>query len=172
MTSASPDGTIEHGHDEATLRFERHYATPIVDVWDAITNPERIAQWWLPFDADITLELIVGGDYILRGKNGVPTLSWKVLRVQVPTLFEHTHAEPGVVITWTLSEVDDGCVLVFTQTIPDLSRAIENNFVVGTHTSIERLDSLLQGQPTEWDWEVFATHQRRYAQAGLATSEG
>jgi uncharacterized protein YndB with AHSA1/START domain len=172
MTLASPDGTIEYSDDEATLRFERQYPNPINDVWDAITNPARIAQWWLPFDADISLELVAGGDYILRGKNGVPTLSWKVLRVEVPTLFEHSHAEPGVVITWALSEVADGCILVFTQTIPDLTRAIENNFVVGTHTSIDRLDSLLRGHPVAWDWEVFASHQRRYTKAGLATPEG
>ena len=27
-------------------------AYPIREVWDAITSPERLADWWLPFAAD------------------------------------------------------------------------------------------------------------------------
>ena len=31
-------------------------AFPIDEVWDAITSPERLAEWWLPFEADVTVE--------------------------------------------------------------------------------------------------------------------
>jgi uncharacterized protein YndB with AHSA1/START domain len=173
MTTDAKDGTIERVGERVVLRFERSYPNSVDDVWDAITNPARIAQWWLPFDADITIDLVAGGDYELRGKGeGMPTLSWKVLRVEAPHLFEHTHVEPGVVITWTLSEHDEGCTLVLTQTVPDRARAIENNVAVGIHTSLDRLGSLLQGRPVDWDWEAFAMHQRRYAVAGLATPPG
>jgi uncharacterized protein YndB with AHSA1/START domain len=164
------DGVIEQVGDQTVLRFERSYPNSIDDVWDALTNPARLAQWWLPFDADITVELVAGGDYELRGKEGMPTLSWKVLRVEAPHVFEHTHAEPGVVITWELSEHDDGCTLVFTQTVPDRSSLVQNSFAVGTHTSFDRLGALLQGTPIAWDWDVMAAHQRRYAAAGLAAS--
>jgi uncharacterized protein YndB with AHSA1/START domain len=165
------DGTIEHVGDQVVLRFKRSYPNSVADVWDAITNPKRIAQWWLPFDADISLELVAGGDYVLRGKGeGMPTLSWKVLKVEAPRLFEHTHMDPGVIVTWRLSDDNVGCVLVITQSLPDPTRAIENNFVVGLHMSLERLGSLLKGNPIEWDWDAMATHQRRYAQAGLATN--
>ena len=37
---------------------------PIRDVWDAITNPARLADWWLPFDADITVDLREGGEMV------------------------------------------------------------------------------------------------------------
>ncbi len=37
---------------------------PIRDVWDAITNPARLAEWWLPFDADITVDLREGGQMV------------------------------------------------------------------------------------------------------------
>jgi uncharacterized protein YndB with AHSA1/START domain len=165
------DGEILHVGNEVVLRFERSYPNPIGDVWDALTNPERIAQWWLPFDAEITVELVAGGAYELRGKGeGMPTLSWKVLRVEAPYVFEHTHVEPDVVIKWELAERNGGCTLVFSHTVPDRARFVENNFAVGTHTSLDRLGSLLQGAPTEWDWDAMAAHQRRYAAAGLATS--
>jgi uncharacterized protein YndB with AHSA1/START domain len=170
MTADRADGEIAQMGDRAVLRFERHYPNSIDDVWDAITNPARISQWWLPFDAKITIELVAGGLYELRGRGeGMPTLSWKVLRVEAPRLFEHTHAEPDVVITWELTEHDGGCSLVFTQTVPDRARAIQNNFVVGTHTSLDRLGALLQGSPMDWDWDAMAEHQRRYAEAGIAT---
>ena len=165
------DGEIQHAGDQVVLRFERSYPNTIDDVWDALTNPERIAQWWLPFDAEITVELVAGGTYELRGRGeGMPILSWKVLRVEAPYVFEHTHVEPDVVIKWELAEHDGSCTLVFTQTGPDRARFIQNNFAVGTHTSLDRLGSLLEGNPIEWDWDAMAAHQRRYAAAGLATT--
>ena len=47
------DGTMERTGDGGVIRFERRLAFPIRDVWDAITNPARLAEWWLPFDADM-----------------------------------------------------------------------------------------------------------------------
>src|SRR5271168_3927863 len=168
------DGTIELIGGDAVIRFTRQYPNSIDDVWDALTNPQRLAQWWLPFDADITIEVVEGGDYILRGKGeGMPTLSWKVLRAESPHLLVHTHVDPGVVVTWLLSESEGGCALVFTQTVPDRAEAIDNNFIVGVHTSLDRLDALLQGTPIPWDWGAMGEHQRRYASIGLAaTPEG
>ena len=165
------DGQIQRIGDHVVLRFERSYPNPIEDVWDALTNPARIAQWWLPFDADITIELVAGGTYELRGKGeGMPVLSWTVLRAEPPHLFEHTHAEPDVVIKWELAERDGVCTLVFTQTVPDRTRFVQNNFAVGTHTSLDRLGALLEGNPVEWNWDAMAAHQRRYAAAHLATT--
>src|ERR1700722_3485301 len=124
MTTETNDGTVEQIGNMSVLRFERRYGNSVEDVWDAIPNPARIALWWLPFDAEITLDLVAGGDYVMSGPNGMPTLSWKVLEVEVPRLFAHTHGDPDSVITWTLSEADGGCLLVLTQTLPDRENAI------------------------------------------------
>ncbi len=45
---------------------ERSYPSPPDDVWDAITNPERIPRWLVP----ITGELRLGGRYQLEGNAG------------------------------------------------------------------------------------------------------
>lgn len=42
------------------------YDTTIEDVWDAITNPERIPRWFLP----VSGELRLGGRYQLHGNAG------------------------------------------------------------------------------------------------------
>ena len=44
----------------------RSYDTDIDDLWEAITNAERIPRWFLP----ITGELRLGGRYQLQGNAG------------------------------------------------------------------------------------------------------
>ena len=41
------DGTLERTADGGVIRFERHLPYPIREVWDAVTNPVRLADWWL-----------------------------------------------------------------------------------------------------------------------------
>ena len=48
------------------VRLERTYAASIEDVWDAVTNPERISRWFLPLSG----EYRVGGRYQLEGNAG------------------------------------------------------------------------------------------------------
>ncbi len=47
-----------------TLR--RTYPADVEDVWDAVTDPERIARWFLPVTGDLRL----GGTYQLEGNAG------------------------------------------------------------------------------------------------------
>jgi hypothetical protein len=42
------------------------YPSPIDDVWDAVTSPDRIARWFLPVSGDLRL----GGRYQLEGNAG------------------------------------------------------------------------------------------------------
>ena len=44
----------------------RLYATGIDDLWDALTNPDRIPRWFLPVSGDLRL----GGTYQLEGNAG------------------------------------------------------------------------------------------------------
>ena len=49
-----------------TVRLRRTYDAPIDDVWDALTNPERIGRWFLPISGDYR----VGGRYQFEGNAG------------------------------------------------------------------------------------------------------
>jgi uncharacterized protein YndB with AHSA1/START domain len=44
----------------------RRYDTDVEDLWDALTNPERLPRWFLPVSGDLTL----GGRYQLQGNAG------------------------------------------------------------------------------------------------------
>lgn len=40
----SPTGSIERTSDGGRVRFERHLAFPLEEVWAAITEPERLGD--------------------------------------------------------------------------------------------------------------------------------
>jgi uncharacterized protein YndB with AHSA1/START domain len=49
-----------------TITLHRTYDAPIDDVWDALTNPERIGRWFLPISGDYRL----GGRFQFEGNAG------------------------------------------------------------------------------------------------------
>jgi uncharacterized protein YndB with AHSA1/START domain len=59
------DGTLPAGAAKV-VAIEREYPAEVDDVWDAITDPERIARWFLPISGDLRL----GGTYQLEGNAG------------------------------------------------------------------------------------------------------
>ncbi|MFN8052556.1 MAG: SRPBCC family protein [Acidimicrobiales bacterium] len=168
-SAAAYDGTIERTADGGVIRFERHLPYAIDDVWDAVTSPERLAEWWLPFDADITIDLREGGEMVFVGSGDEPVeMTFTIRRVEPPTLLEHTHVDSGSFLRWELESVDTGCVLRLSHFVTDVAPAVERGYVVGLHHSLSRLEPCLAGRPTPWDWDVFADTQAHYAALGLA----
>jgi uncharacterized protein YndB with AHSA1/START domain len=56
---------LEAGEARCVI-ISRAYDTPIDEVWDACTSPERIPRWFLPVSGDLRL----GGRYQLEGNAG------------------------------------------------------------------------------------------------------
>jgi uncharacterized protein YndB with AHSA1/START domain len=81
--------TLEAG-EARVVTISRLYDEPIEDVWDALTNIERIPRWFLP----ITGELRVGGRYQLEGNAG-----GVVERCEPPRAFDATW-EFGGGLSW------------------------------------------------------------------------
>ncbi|MFN8024572.1 MAG: SRPBCC family protein [Acidimicrobiales bacterium] len=164
------DGVLERTAEGGVIRFERHLPYDVRDVWDAITSPERLADWWLPFDADITVDLREGGEMVFAGvSDGEPfTMTCTILRVEPPALFEHTHPAPGSTMRWELEAFDTGCILRLSHHVPEVQESIDNCYLVGLQTSLDRLEPCLAGRPAPWDWSTFAATQAHYAGHGLA----
>ena len=58
---------LERGGQPArAVTLWRIYSTTVDDLWDAVTNPERIPRWFLPISGDLE----VGGRYQLEGNAG------------------------------------------------------------------------------------------------------
>lgn len=169
-TDLAYDGVIERTADGGVIRFERHLPYPVRDVWSAITDPERLADWWLPFDADITVDLREGGELRFVGRgDDAPEIVCTILRVEAPMLLEHTHVDPSSRMRWELEATDAGCTLRLSHHVTDVDGAIDRCYVVGLHASLARLEPALAGHPIPWDWDTFAVSQSAYARLGFAS---
>jgi uncharacterized protein YndB with AHSA1/START domain len=89
----------------------RTYATDQADLWDAVTNPERLPRWFLP----VTGELRLGGRYQLEGNAG-----GAVEQCDEPERFAVTweYAEQVSWLQVTLSPAGDGTTLELTHEAP------------------------------------------------------
>src|SRR5918994_1851965 len=129
-SDATEYGTAEQIDGRWVLRFERRLPHPREKVWDALTRPERIHEWF--GQGDIDLELVEGGKFVIR-TTGPPELvkaiidevgeeglvqNNTVLRAEAPTLFEHTFGDPDSVVRWELTPVGDTTLLRLTHTAP------------------------------------------------------
>jgi uncharacterized protein YndB with AHSA1/START domain len=48
------------------VTLQRHYAADVADVWQAITDPDRVRRWFLPLTGDLR----EGGNFQLEGHAG------------------------------------------------------------------------------------------------------
>lgn len=162
--TASRNGTIERTPDGGIVRFDRDLAFPIHDVWAAITEPDRLADWWPPFAAEVTVDLRVGGSIIFDWPDAdMPKLDFTISALTAPTLLEHTHSGPGSWMRWELSETEAGTRLLATYFVTDIEMAVERGDVVGLHHSLDRLAPALSGQPVGWDNDAFNELRAAYA---------
>ena len=62
----SVSSTVREGQPARGVALSRSYATTVEDLWDAVTNGERLPRWFL----SISGELELGGRYQLEGNAG------------------------------------------------------------------------------------------------------
>jgi uncharacterized protein YndB with AHSA1/START domain len=92
-----------------SVLLRRGYDTPIQDVWDAVTRPDRIGRWLMP----ISGELRVGGTFQLEGNAGGEILVCEPPRLRV------TFGDPNSTVEVRLTSHDGGdTVLELEHTVP------------------------------------------------------
>jgi uncharacterized protein YndB with AHSA1/START domain len=159
--------TLERTAEGGLVRFERRLPHPIEEVWSALTEPDRLAEWWPPFATNVTVDLREGGLLTFEWPDG-PSLEFRFLRITAPTLLEHTHTSPGSRMRYELAPTNEGTVLRAAYFVPEPDAAIERGDVVGGHYGFDRLEAALAGHPTSADAGTFAALQATYAAQGLA----
>lgn len=99
------------GKPARAIEASRVYSTDREDLWDALTNPERIPRWFLP----VSGELKLGGRYQLEGNAG-----GTITRCDPPGALQVTWEFDGN-MSWVhvrLEEADDGTRMVLVHTFP------------------------------------------------------
>jgi uncharacterized protein YndB with AHSA1/START domain len=159
--------TLERTSEGGLIHFERRLPYPIETVWSALTEPQRLADWWPPFATDVVVDLREGGSLSFDWPGG-PKLDFRFLKIVAPTLLEHTHTSPGSWMRYELERTEEGTLLRATYFVPNPDLAVERGDVVGGHYGFDRLEAALSGHPQPFDLDAFAALQTRYAEHGLA----
>ena len=96
--------------ERVSVLLRRSYDAPIGDVWDALTQPDRIKRWFMP----ISGELRVGGTFQLEGNAG-----GEILTCEPPRLLRATFGGPASIVELRLTPQGDGdTVLELEHTVP------------------------------------------------------
>ena len=90
------------------------------EVWEALTDPERLEEW---FANDVEVDVREGGDGVFRWDDGEERRA-KVLVVEPGERLVLDWADEGEV-EFTLEEVDDGTRLLVRESTTEFSTALE-----------------------------------------------
>ncbi|GIF75077.1 SRPBCC domain-containing protein [Asanoa siamensis] len=98
------------GGEEVRVTLRRTYQAPVADVWDAITDPDRVRRWFYPVSGDLR----PGGSFQLEGNAG-----GEIRHCEPPHRLTITFGGPTSVVDLTLSPgAGDDTELAFTHTVP------------------------------------------------------
>ncbi|WP_238012728.1 SRPBCC family protein [Dactylosporangium sp. AC04546] len=95
--------------ETVAVRLRRSYDADVPDVWDAITDPSRIARWLMPISGDLR----AGGSFQLEGNAG-----GDILECSPPSRLKVTFGGPTSIVTVRLSADGDRALLELEHTVP------------------------------------------------------
>lgn len=98
------------GDEVVRVTMRRRYSTDAVDLWSALTEPDRIARWFMPVSGDLR----EGGSFQLEGNaNG------DILTCQPPSLLRTTFGGPESILAVTVTpEGNDEAELQLDHAVP------------------------------------------------------
>jgi uncharacterized protein YndB with AHSA1/START domain len=96
--------------ERVSVLLRRSYDTAAQDVWDAVTDPDRIKCWLMPISGDLR----AGGSFQLEGN-----ASGEILTCEPPRLLRVTFGDPNSIVELRLTAQGDGAtVLELEHTVP------------------------------------------------------
>src|SRR5215472_18635611 len=140
-------GTISSDGSHATVRFERWYACSPMDLWDALTDPGRMARW---LGAEVSIQTRPGGAVRLRWE-GADEMHGVITAFEPGRLLEYTWNEAALgvesLVRFELRPEGAGSVLVLAHTRVPADQA--PGFGAGWHGHLDALAAVLAGQPAD-----------------------
>lgn len=158
-------GTMSSEGGTCTLRFERLLEFPPDEVWAALTEPARLAEWLAPaqiapgVDGEIALDFGEGGE-----ESGRIT-AWDPPRLLV---YEWNFVgESPSNVRWELTPDDPGSStrLMLEHTLLQADTA--TGYGAGWHAHLDQLEGHLAGDVPDWD-ALFRELHPRYAEMAAA----
>jgi uncharacterized protein YndB with AHSA1/START domain len=147
-TTTDLEGALRPDGDRLAVRFERRYCTAAADLWQAVTDPARLARWFAPVSGDLR----VGGSYRVDfGEDQVATGT--VRECTPPHAFRATWdfpGEPTSLVSVRVEAVAGGSLLVLEHTRLPLDQGA--GYGAGWHAYLDALGADLGGgEPPDWE---------------------
>jgi len=133
-------GELIRGEGRAELVFRRRFAHPSAEVWEALTDPSRLAAW---FPTTIDGERAVGAALTFRFEQPeLEPIHGEMLRYEPPAVLEFSWG--GDLLRFALEADGDGTALTLTVTFEELGKATRDG--AGWHQALEALDRGIAGE--------------------------
>lgn len=133
------EGTYETVDGSPAVRFDRRLDHPVDDVWQAITDPERLSHW---FPTTVKVDLRPGGEMSFSFPDaGMPAMTGEVTELDPPRLFAFRWGEE--LLRFELEPEDGGsaCRLRLSHLMTNEDEAARN--AAGWQVCLGSLDRLL-----------------------------
>jgi uncharacterized protein YndB with AHSA1/START domain len=132
---------VDGGGEGVGVLLRRSYGAAMEDVWDAVTDPDRMRRWFLPVSGDLR----AGGSFQLEGN-----ASGEILTCEPPRLLRVTFGGPTSVVELRLSPEGDGATLLeLEHVVPlEIARSTAGALYVGPgwDGALMALDLFLRGE--------------------------
>jgi uncharacterized protein YndB with AHSA1/START domain len=147
-----------------TVRVERRYPHPIDKVWQAVTTPEHLAQW---FPSPVEIDLRPGGSMRFGKFGGTAGATGTVQTIEPPRRLSFTWGADR--LTFELAADGDGTTFALSHTFDDRSGA--PSFATGWELCLAGLRSLLAGEPLPSGDRGIVRHEELVHEFGLDQPE-
>jgi uncharacterized protein YndB with AHSA1/START domain len=158
-----PDGFVTQTAEGLySVRFDRFIMVPIEKVWAALTEPERLADWF----AEAKIDLRLGGEAEFRWDSQGEVQSAFIVALKPPNLL--AWATPGPdgrhsVVRWDLKQEDPktmGTRLTLTQTLLPTEHLL--SVATGWHVHLHELpEAAIRAEPLAWTLKRERARSRR-----------
>jgi uncharacterized protein YndB with AHSA1/START domain len=147
MNQPPKQGQILFDGPTATLIFKRYLAHPPEAVWDALTDPEQLREWFM---TTARIDARPGGTVDLISGPARFHVTGRILEWDPPRLYEYEwNVDPRTelptgetsIVRWELTPDEEGTLLTLTHR--HLTKATALGFAPGTHAFLDRLEAYL-----------------------------
>jgi uncharacterized protein YndB with AHSA1/START domain len=160
-------GTISADEGLNTIRFERLLEFSPFEVWAALSEPARLAEWLAEAEVVPGPDGSISLDFGEGGRETGRITAWDPPRLLAyEWLF--VGEEPSHV-RWELTAVEDGRATRLTLEHTRLEPAVSSGYGAGWHAHLDQLAGHLAGSVPSWD-ELFAELHPRYKQLVAPTA--
>ncbi|MEW1954844.1 SRPBCC family protein [Terrabacter sp. NPDC080008] len=149
-------GRVERAGDQVAVVFDRHYATSPEDLWEACTDPDRLARWFAPVSGDLR----EGGDFTIHfDASDTPQCRVRTCSPPKRLVWEWPVGDAATLVSAEITPDADGARLVLRH--ERLTPPQAAGYAAGWDTYVRRLEADLSGVPLpDWDQTWTALHAR------------